>query len=81
MPATKNTFRCANGSHKGYGKFCHRCAEGKRLTELANKLANGEPAQFDGRINLEGVVKKPGRVFTAVDHSWLKAQAEHLLGS
>ncbi len=35
MPATRKRFSC---SHKGFGKFCHRCAQADALEARAGEL-------------------------------------------
>ena len=35
MPATRNRFSC---NHKGFGKYCHRCAQSEALEARAEAL-------------------------------------------
>jgi hypothetical protein len=43
MPATKNRFSC---NHRGFGKFCHRCAQADALEAKAKALpASSAPSE------------------------------------
>lgn len=61
MPATRAKFSCG---HRGFGGFCHRCAEAKKLEAKLTKAKGGEAELLQFRIaRLKAL---PGQMFEPV---------------
>ncbi len=70
MAATKKRFSCG---HKGYGEYCHRCAQAEALEQKANSLKASQTPS-------EGDKKGKGKKATSEDVTGLLEEAKRLRG-
>lgn len=50
MPSTRMRFSCG---HKGFGAFCHRCADSERFAKLADGSLKPTAAKLRKRHNFQ----------------------------
>lgn len=71
MPATRKRFSC---NHKGFGKFCHRCAQAEALEAKAKAAPAPQTPQ-------EGEKKGKGKKVASEEATALLEEAKRLRSS